>query len=408
MPGRFGEGPAPVTLAALIAAYHESDEPGGGLRATLPLSGRTLVERQARLVSAAGANPVVLAVERVPQPLLAAVDRLRRQGINIVLARTAEEAAEAVHPGDRLLLLGDGLLVGAGHIARLMARPGQTILTVADSRVDDRYERIDAESRWAGLAMLTGDMLKQTAAMLRDWDLQSTLLRRAIQAGAEPLRLRGEPEDDQLIAAEKSQDLAELQSRIIAGAGAMRGDWVSAFLLAPIEQAATRGLMATSATPAMFGLGAVALTFVGLLAFASHWFATGVGLVLLGTLVEGVGDRLALLRMQGPTDQSWWAYLLPLVSAGALLALSLALMQARGRGCLSLGVGTIAFQFAQQVEGDGRLLKAGVWLSERKSLAWLLLPFAVADLWGTGLTALAVYAAASFFWVQRQVHQPAA
>ena len=30
-----------MTLAALIAAYHEPDEPGGGLRATLPLTGAT-------------------------------------------------------------------------------------------------------------------------------------------------------------------------------------------------------------------------------------------------------------------------------------------------------------------------------------------------------------------------------
>ena len=171
-----------MTLAALIAAYHESDEPGGGLRATLPLTGRTLVERQARLASAAGANPIVLAVERVPEALLAAVDRMRRQGLNIVLARNAEEAAEAVHPGDRLLLVADGLLAGEGHVERMLAAPGRSILTVADAKVDDRYERIDAESRWAGLAMLDGELLKQTAAMLHDWDLQSTLLRRAALA----------------------------------------------------------------------------------------------------------------------------------------------------------------------------------------------------------------------------------
>jgi hypothetical protein len=394
-----------LTLAALIAAYHDSDEPGGSLRATLPLTGRTLVERQARLAAAAGASPVVLAVERVPQPLLAAVDRLRRQGLNIVLARSAEEAAEAVHPGDRLLLVGDGLLAGEGHIARLLAAPGRSILTVADSRVDDRYERIDAESRWAGLALLDGDMLKQTAAMLQDWDLQSTLLRRAVQAGAKPLPLRGEPEDDQLIVAERSQDLAELQARIVRGAGAARNDWVSAYLLAPLEQAATRGLMATNLTPATFGLGAVALTLLGLLAFAAHWYGTGIGLILLGTFADGIGDRLSLLRMQVRSEQSWWAYLLPLVSAGALLALSLALMPARGWGCLALGTGTIAFQVARQIEGEGRILAGRVWLAERKGLAWLLLPFAVAGLWGTGLTALALYAGASFFWVQRQVHR---
>jgi hypothetical protein len=157
----------------------------------------------------------------------------------------------------------------------------------------------------------------------------------------------------------------------------------------------------------MFGLAAVALSLSGLLAFAAHWFGTGIGFILLGTFVEGIGDRLTLLRMQVRSEQSWWTYLLPLASAGALLALSLALMPARGWGCLALGVGTIASQVARQIEEEGRVLTGRVWLAERKGLAWLLLPFAVAGLWGTGLTALALYAGASFFWVQRQVHRPA-
>ena len=75
-----------MTLAAVIAAYHEADEAGGGLRATLPIAGRTLLERQVRLASAAGAEPIVVVVERVTAALGSALDRLRAEGVDAVRA----------------------------------------------------------------------------------------------------------------------------------------------------------------------------------------------------------------------------------------------------------------------------------------------------------------------------------
>ena len=96
-----------MALAALIAAYHELGEPGH-LRATLPLAGRTVLERQARLAAAAGADPMIVFVERMPAALTAALERLRRDRVPVSLARSAEEAAEAVDPFDRLLLVADG------------------------------------------------------------------------------------------------------------------------------------------------------------------------------------------------------------------------------------------------------------------------------------------------------------
>jgi hypothetical protein len=37
-------------------------------------------------------------------------------------------------------------------------------------------------------------------------------------------------------------------------------------------------------------------------------------------------------------------------------------------------------------------------------MAWLMLPFALLNLYGTGLTLLAFYAGASFFWAQHHAH----
>ena len=395
-----------MTLAALIAAYHEADEAGGGLRATLPIAGRTLVERQVRLAAAAGADPVVVVVERVTAALGAALDRLRSEGGVLVLARNAGEAAEAVHSNDRVLLVGDGLVAPEAAIARLIGIEGSCILIVPDMRVDDRYERIDAQSRWAGLALIDGEMIKQTAAMLRDWDLQSTLLRRAVQAGARQVSVRGEAEDELPLVAETSEDLAELEARIVAGAHVRRKDWVSAYLLAPVERAATLALMPTAATPTAVGLGATLLMALAGLAFAKHWLGFGLALLLLATPLDGIGERLASLRLEGRRGPSWWGSLLPALSAGILLLLASTLAATRGWGCVALAATIIAFSLALRTEAAGREIPGRLWLAEPKGMAWLLLPFAAADLWTTGLGALAFYSGASFFWAQRHAHAP--
>ena len=396
-----------MTLAALIAAYHEADDAGGGLRATLPIAGRTLLERQVRLAWAAGADPVIVVVERVTAALGAAIDRLRGEGVELVLARGAEEAGAAVTGRDRVLLVGDGLVAPEAAIARLVALDGPAILVVPDLRVDDRYERIDAQSRWAGLALIDGDMLKHTVAMLRDWDLQSTLLRRAVQAGARQLSVRGEAEDELPLVAESGEDLAELEDRILAGAHDRRSDWVSRYLLGPVERLATRWLMPTAVTPTALGLAATLLMLLAGLAFARSWLGLGLGLLLLATPLDGIGDRLAALRLQGNRGPSWWGALLPALSAGVLLVLASTLASTRGWGCLALAGTIVAFSLALRIEAEGRELPGRLWLAERKGMSWLMLPFAAANLWATGLTLLACYAGASFFWAQRRAHAAA-
>lgn len=393
-----------MTLAALIAAYHEADDAGGGLRATLQVAGRTLVERQVRLAVGAGADPVVVVVERVTAALSSALDGLRADGVAIVLARSAEEAAAAVESSDRVLLVGDGLVAPEAVIARLVAIDGPAILVVPDLRVDDRYERIDAQSRWAGLALIDGDMLKQTASMLRDWDLQSTLLRRAVQAGARQISVRGDAEDELPLVAETSEDLVELEAQIVAGAHVRSTDWVSRYLLGPIERLAARTLMPTAVTPTALGLGATLLMGLAGLAFGKDWLGLGMAFLLIATPLDGIAERLGSVRLQGTRGPSWWGALLPAIAAGVLLILAFSLAETRGWGCVALAGAIIAFVVALRIEAAGREVPGRHWLAEPKGMTWLMLPFAIANMWPAGLTALACYAGASFFWAQRHAH----
>ena len=165
--------------------------------------------------------------------------------------------------------------------------------------------------------------------------------------------------------------------------------------------------MATSVTPTALGLLAVLLLGLAGLAFASHWLGLGLALLLLATPLDGIAERLASLRLQGAKGPSWWGVLLPALSAGVLLVLAFELAPTRGWGCVALAGTIVAFVLALRLESEGRELPGKVWLAERKGMSWLMLPFAAANLWSTGLALLAAYAGASFFWAQRQAHSPA-
>lgn len=388
-----------MALAALIAAYHESAEPGA-LRAILPLAGRTVVERQARLAAAAGAAPILVLVERMPAELSAALERLRRDRIPVRTVRSAEEAAEAVDPNDRLLLVADGAIVDGGDFVRLARGDEAAVLTVPDSAFGEIHERIDGNSRWAGLAAVDGALLRDTAAMLRDWDLQSTLLRRSLQAGAAHVAA-----DGPVAVLDSRADVAGLERRILDAADAIRGGLASR-LLAPVERLFTHALMAGPVGAGMVGAAAALLTALGAAAFGYGWLRTGLALLLLATPLEGVGERLARLRMQDQTGGSWWSYLLPVLAGAALIALSYSLAREQGWGMVLLAFTTLAFLLAEAIETEARAPRGAVLLADRKGMAWLLLPFAVFGQWAAGLGVLFAWAAASFFWAQRESHAP--
>jgi hypothetical protein len=397
-----------MTLTALICAYQSLEPPDadadeGSLRATLPLAGRTLAERQARLAASAGASSIFFFVDRLPIELLNAIERLRGEGFTVAYVRTPLEAAQAVQPEDRLLLIADGFVADEVHVNRLVAE-GSGVLTVPDLGFDDRFERIDAHSRWAGLALFTGQLLKQTAMIIKDWDMQSTLLRRVVQSGAREFSVR-EIGDAHLNIVTRREDVVAIEKQIFEESVARRDSWVSRYLLGAPEQAVTKLLMPTAVTSELLNILAVGLTALAAFLFTRNWFWTPGILLLLSTPLDDIADRLGSLRMQNRPRGSWWSYLLPATSAGALLMLGYALGRQFGWGCLALTVTTLAFVAALWLEVGDHEVDGQIFLAERKGMIWVMLPFAITGSWLGGLLGLTTYAAGSFFWAQHQIHR---
>lgn len=391
-----------MALGALIGAYGEDE--AGGLYALQPLAGRTLVEYQVRCAAAAGCAPVVVLVETVPPALALALDRLRGEGFAVVAVSDPRDAAARFEPQARLLQIADGVAPTMPLVERIANLDERAVLSVPDDERHGDFERIDSDHRWAGLALVDGQTLATTAAMLGDWDLLSTLLRRTIQAGALNVPA-GEGMTPYHV---RSGGGAQAFDRtlLLASRGA-RPDWVARLLLPPLEEFSTAQLMRSPVRPSWLMGGALALTVAAVAAMLTGYHWVGLALLLLTMPLDLIADRLAQLRLQPLAAKQWARRLLWPVAGMALLALGWSVMRDDGTwGALVLAATGIAFGQAQRTERQGRMLRSSLWLFERRPAILLAVVPALFGSWVGVLMLLALYAAGSFFVAQRDVHAP--
>ena len=391
-----------MALGALISAYQEDDQ--GTLRALFPLAGRTLIEYQARCVAAAGAAPIVVLVERAPTALHEAFERLRSEGLTVIPVSDGNEAASRFEAGTLILQIADGLAPDYALCARLADYAEPTVALLPDDDDHQAYERVDATSRWAGLSLVDSQTLASTAAMLGDWDLQSTLLRRAVQAGARRIAA-GDPGNGALLA-QSPADLAGFERRLLVGSRGARDDWASRYALPLIEEFATERLMESRVKPHWLVAFALGLTLAAALGFSRGWLWPSVGLLVLSTPFDLVAERLAALRMRPLPVALLTRRLLWPGSGLAMLALGWwSYHHGGGWGAFVTALSASAFAQAARSEHAGVELPPGPWLFSRRNAIFTAIPFAIAGWWGGLLLTLLLYAAASFFVAQHFRHR---
>ncbi len=390
-----------MAVGALIGAYQEDDS--GGLRALLPLAGRTLLEYQVRCAAAAGTAPIVIVVERVPQALQDAFERLRLDGVGVFPVSDIGEAVSRFEAGSLILLIGDGVAPPIGLVTEFAEEPESAVGTVPDDEMHQAFERIDAESRWAGVAVVNAQLLGSTAAILGDWDLESTLLRRAVQEGARRVPVADRAGEPLLV--DRAEELADFQRHLVQSSRGRRDDMVSRFILPPVEDLATVQLMETTVRPAWLIWGALGMTIVAAVCFTRGWLGAGLVLLLLATPLDLIAERLATLRLKPlPPRMRSRAVLWP-ASGVALLAIGLWEMRhGPGWGALVTAAAACAFAEAARLEKSGMPPDADPWLISRRNAIFLAIPFALFGAWTAFLVAVLLYATLSFFIIQRVRH----
>jgi hypothetical protein len=286
----------------------------------------------------------------------------------------------------------------------MAAEPEPAVATLPDDELHQAFERIDGETRWAGVALVDAHLLGSTAAMLGDWDLQSTLLRRTLQEGA--LRIPvGEGGGEPLLV-ERPEQLEAFQRHLVAASRGARSDWASRFLLPPIEEFATEQLMETGVRPAWLIWTALGLTIGAAIAFVEGWPIAALVMLLLSAPLDLVAVRLASLRLRPlPVKMASRAALWP-ASGIALAALGWWEMgHSDSWGALLAAIAGGAFAEAARIEKSAMPPGGELWLFSRRNAIFAAIPFAIFGSWTPYLLGILLYAALSFFIVQHVRHR---
>ncbi|WP_336960197.1 hypothetical protein [Sphingobium aquiterrae] len=359
-----------MPFTAILNASRAAGGSSGLLRGQLHFAGQSLVEYQARQAAAAGADTVMIVVSAVTQPISRAVDNLTADGIAVMLIRDMVSIVRSA-PRDRdLLLVADGVIVPQHHFEAMARETGNWLLVARDSRASERFERIDAARRWAGLARMTPDLLFSTLDMIGDWDLELTLVRAAVQAGAQCREVRDDDVLEGRIALIETQQEADIAGAALLSTPSHRPDMtgiVDGIVIAPVASWLS-GLMLRGQVPALqVQIGAATMAAIGILAALLSWTVIAIPVLLFATLFAHSGDRLIRLARRDGQDRA------AMLAAPVLVLAGIAMIgRAIGRDAeglyLALLLGVIAM-----AGWKGRLLAVPRWAIFSPTAALLIL-----------------------------------
>lgn len=295
-----------MPFAALILAQTDGESGAATQPLLLTLGGQTLLERMVDQAIRLGCQHVIICAGPLPSALMGALDRLKARGVDLALARTPREAADQLHPEEQVLLFNAALILPDEELSGVAALTQPTLFTLPEIWGRDRYERIDAQHNWAGIAVLPASLIRETVAMLGDWAFGPTLLRRAVQLGAtrRAMTILSEADGDAM-APVLREDLAGAALAIIRTAEVQTDGVGEKALLPPLRQLASRLVLKPisasmiACLALLMGWGSLVSAGFGLMSLGMGLLILGYGLALLTHLVgqAGLAERAMLGRL---------------------------------------------------------------------------------------------------------------
>jgi len=252
------------------------------------------------LLIAAGVSQIIIVVARMTPELLGAINRIGRRGVSVDTVRSAMEAGEKLHPLAPVLMLGDGLVTTDAIVKAMAVEEGDCLLVVPESDAGPGFERVGGQMAWAGVARLSSSRIAEVAGLPQDYDLQSSLLRFAVQSRATHVLLPTDAVRGGHGIERQARTLEERGRAVLMTIVSGRRGWFDRFVLAPIARLALPLLVDRGAAGTTVGAAGAALGVAGLMTIGFGLPSIGLILSLVGCIALALGSVLSGLRDDAP------------------------------------------------------------------------------------------------------------
>lgn len=196
---------------ALLSALKQSSD--GQCAAAQNFLGRSVLEHQFELAQLFGAKKVFCLAHQQSAATIAVQQLAEAREVDFYVIAGADAIKGMVAADHDLIVIEDGVLIDPSCLPQECVDARAILVTNSAIGEVAGMERIDAKRSWAGLLRCKGDLIEKLAELPPDGDVQSLLLRLALQSRA-PMVDVGDlaMETGGLIRADAADDLAQREA----------------------------------------------------------------------------------------------------------------------------------------------------------------------------------------------------
>jgi hypothetical protein len=317
-----------IPKIALLSAATAVDDAASGHTHDV-VGGQSLLEYQISLLAHMGVSRFYVEVDNVTGSLLGLADKSRNKGRQVEFVRSGLDVQRALQPDDRLWVQSEALYVAPELLKQLLKRPGTFVATLDGRDENHAFERIDLNTRWAGIAVVAAETISALHTLPEGWSLTSSLLRQALQEKVPFFPLHQQHvHDGQLRIVQTAEEFGVLNRQILIDRTEDRGGFIETSILGPLAARAAPVIWGTAYGSKLVSVASVlmAVSAVGLGAFGWYMAAIGAAMmaiilnILRNTVVEP--DDNSVFSRVGPIATWMLLGLAALVTAQADLSYS--------------------------------------------------------------------------------------